>query len=777
MDLGCLDLGCISVLDKHSNGDVSVDSDKKKDGDSNEPEVPSPSYKSAKNKSSKGTAVNRSYSQMKKPHRKSLSPLNWFPRKKVDSYLKRKIRLLQEVEGMTSTLDETLGDSNPHYSRVLREKIAAREAACTAMEARKAALVEASWCRILKASRIQSKEAEALLQESEKKVTEAFEAAAALGVIMYDRPDFPRKACEIESSSVNMGGSTTHTVTASFETPFEVDKEVAAAVKIAFIRLANCHSSFDKDEHKDLLRKISQNPDMDEVSESSSGCESDTQSQLESDCQVIKLQTGNAERQSKKSSTKLIDIMLERLKCLQEDELASLATIVATCGLNAALLEVENTKHHDTDFGTDCIMAPANAKHGQTKKEHVPELPSLDKFLVKHMSRLEREVQEAKNGRKNDSKEVSEEEKLETSENSRISTSETVSDFGSILVKHTSKFQKEIEVAKKTSGKEFEMKEMQVRKAQDNEQDLPSLDKFLVKHVSKLEREVEEARNRRKNDTVERTGTSTPVDFTFQDGKQEGKENIDSNKQANEEASNGMEQSKKEDTINAVANESESSLDSILVKPVHRLEREKKHALLGWEMEYQTSHNKKKHEWSDGSGCESLEKVLVKRVSNLEKAKMDFGLKGEEVGEIKPSRNRREERERELQEAWGGWSLGNSVRTRPSKLERDKASWVKEEEKKVGNTNADTKKCTESLDQVLVKHQSRLEREKHLASQKGIDEIKVPNSRQEARERELQAAWGGLSLGNSVRSHLSRLEQDKAAWTEAEEDERRRVEA
>lgn len=54
---------------------------------------------------------------------------------------------------MTSTLDETLGDSNPHYSRVLREKIAAREAALTAMEARKAALVEASWCRILKASR------------------------------------------------------------------------------------------------------------------------------------------------------------------------------------------------------------------------------------------------------------------------------------------------------------------------------------------------------------------------------------------------------------------------------------------------------------------------------------------------------------------------------------------------------------------------------------------------------------------------------------------------
>lgn len=54
---------------------------------------------------------------------------------------------------MNSTLDETLGDANPHYCRVLREKIAVREAAQRAVEARKAALVEASWCRILQAAR------------------------------------------------------------------------------------------------------------------------------------------------------------------------------------------------------------------------------------------------------------------------------------------------------------------------------------------------------------------------------------------------------------------------------------------------------------------------------------------------------------------------------------------------------------------------------------------------------------------------------------------------
>lgn len=53
---------------------------------------------------------------------------------------------------MNLTLDQTLGTSNPHYSRVLREKMAVRKAAQKAMEARRAALVEASWCRILRAA-------------------------------------------------------------------------------------------------------------------------------------------------------------------------------------------------------------------------------------------------------------------------------------------------------------------------------------------------------------------------------------------------------------------------------------------------------------------------------------------------------------------------------------------------------------------------------------------------------------------------------------------------
>lgn len=53
---------------------------------------------------------------------------------------------------MNLTLNQTLANSNPHYSRVLREKMAAREAAHKAIEARRAALVEACWCRILRAA-------------------------------------------------------------------------------------------------------------------------------------------------------------------------------------------------------------------------------------------------------------------------------------------------------------------------------------------------------------------------------------------------------------------------------------------------------------------------------------------------------------------------------------------------------------------------------------------------------------------------------------------------
>ncbi|KAG4984407.1 hypothetical protein JHK87_029156 [Glycine soja] len=73
-----------------------------------------------------------------------------------------------------------------------------------------------------------------------------------------------------------------------------------------------------------------------------------------------------------------------------------------------------------------------------------------------------------------------------------------------------------------------------------------------------------------------------------------------------------------------------------------------------------------------------LDKVLVKHVSKLEKEKMRIN-SGEEWGPVKRSHRNihsetNEARERELQEAWGGQGLGNSIKPRLSKLEREKNS-------------------------------------------------------------------------------------------------------
>ncbi|KAG4984408.1 hypothetical protein JHK87_029157 [Glycine soja] len=162
-----------------------------------------------------------------------------------------------------------------------------------------------------------------------------------MGVIMFDLPNCPKKRCQLETSSVNGEGSSTHTVTASFETALSIG------------------------EFKELLRKISENPDTVEgnldLSEFSSECESESGSEFDSvsqksdlNCQDLDSkisflgasQRKNRRRKSLENRIKLVDMMIERLKCLQEDELSSLATIIATNGLNAALAEVQNSKPH-----------------------------------------------------------------------------------------------------------------------------------------------------------------------------------------------------------------------------------------------------------------------------------------------------------------------------------------------------------------------------------------------------------------------------------------------
>ncbi|KAK6805614.1 hypothetical protein RDI58_003399 [Solanum bulbocastanum] len=791
-------------------------------------------------------SLNKSGSQIRKPPHCKTSPLNWFPRKKVDSYLKRKIKMLQEVDGMNSTLDETLGDANPHYCRVLREKIAVREAAQRAVEARKAALVEASWCRILQASRIDS---------------------TAIGVILYDIPDCSQKHYKIEKSPAKEGGPTTHIVRTSLETAFEVDKQVANAVKAALLKLANC-LSMNKDEVKELLHRISQNPETDdnhqEVSEFSSECESDTASEATESEKEKERKYKKKQAYEKFNMPNLVEMMLERLRCLQEDELASLATIVATCGLNAALAEAKNSKVHvsgsaaddrsELSVGDETVKGAeelpnldkflvkrltrlerevleaknarseagerseqsqneschkvinsgyhTNSSHDlasilkkpsfskfekeieeaknnsetlvRTKckaSDNSSEVPSLDKFLVKRLTRFEREVLEAKNARseagekcektrdKSSDKVVHadyhtdtgndlasilkkrsskfEKEIEEATNNSEMLLIKTickasnsnvysfeVPDLGSVLVKHSSKLEKDIEEAKRKNEKlsEIEGKNsnrlgtVAIGRKKKHEMDVPSLEDYLVKHMTKLEKEIQEAKNR--ENTVDPNANVSETTSLV------GKENVDHNVNS----CNGEQPSKSADTLSFEVENKEAvdSLDKILVKPVHRLQRIKMQES-STRRDYCAQRTQRKIEANNATDSEGLDKILVKHVSKLEKEKMSFHAKEDSLLNVK----KRDTIGKQLQNNEG------------------------------------------SLDQILVKHKSRLEREKMAAIQPEDDDDQVRHSitRKVIRERELQEAWGGFSLGNSMRPRMSRLQRDKAAWLKAEEEE------
>ncbi|CAL9057085.1 unnamed protein product [Musa banksii] len=695
-------------------------------------------------------SVNKSTSQIKKNlHRKSASPLNWFPRKKTDSFLKRKIKHLQEIEGMNLSLDETLGNANPHYTRIAREKIAAQEAARKAMEARRAAMIEASWCRILGAARIRSKEAEARLEKAEKCAAEAFEAARAMGVMMYDRPDRQRRQWEVETS-LAIGGRSTHRVTTSFETAFEVDKEVAAAVKRAFMRLANCPSSSNKEEFKDLLCKISQNPDtngsMEDLPEKFSECETDRGAEPEQDSHIsrdtVKKHATRIKQRKQKNSllptvggsssstspTVLIDSMLDRLTCLHEDELASLAVIVATRGLNAALRETESSKENDVEPISSCICT--------LQKEALAEVPSLDKFLVKHVSRLEREVQEAKRSNAEIDKQRTTDTRVVERKipNKNETQAESSLDLGSDLVKHVSELGNGILESRRDNSQvkdgSMTAKSNAIAPSSDN---IPSLEELSGPSHNKVCKQSSSS-NRLTEDVAHLDLMVMPEEVQRRpsDGRGGGKENIDlvpvdemhkAGKRMSRverakvevlKAFSGQERNRGGDTVEAMG------LDKILVKPIHRLEKEKMRAVEQRRDEIVPRDHKK--QGTDVNAPESLDMVLVKHVSRLEKEKLTVA---------------------------GTRSVKRNNQQQP-------------------------RECAESLDEILVKHQSKLEKAKLAVTRQPADYIKHGEARREARERELQEAWGGLSLGNSLRPHISRIERDKAAWRKAEEEEHTR---
>lgn len=563
---------------------------------------------------------------------------------------------------------------------------------------------------------------------------------------MYDKPDSSRRPCKVESHS-SIGGKSTHMVTASFETAFDVDKEVMVAIKRAFIQLANNPPSSNKEEFKDLLWKISQNPDNSETEpEISSESEFDvkfssdnevntqvTEKKHKSNCRQL---PSDHDKRSAKSFTELVSVMLDRLKGLQEDELASLATIVATCGLNAALLEQEHGKQYEQgtrgarrdSFATRFMEGYSN------RKETVTEVPSLDKFLVKHVSRLEREVQEARNSRCQHAPGTSE--VINTEAKSTLI--EPFSDLGSILVKHVSKLEKEIQEAKKSHKEKTDVLSGRTLHAiVSSNKDKENIDSNMLT-VLFVATEGEHQAGKL-TETNDRTPFGTENELELEHMKQSPVKHISRLERAKQEA------------LDSFSSQEQTSLDKLLVKPMHRLEREKMRALERGT--YTMKRDQQKH-GADVTALESLDKVLVKHDSMLEKEKMASRIEYDPISTVKIGEKQPEKLE----------SLDESFVRHQSKLEKAKLAASQQPVYDIIKHRKQTEvAASDSLDRILVMHQPKLEKVKLAAAQQSDDYTKYSDSRKQARERELQETWGGLSLGNSIRPHLSRLERDRVS--------------
>jgi len=560
------------------------------------------------------------------------------------------------------------------------------------------------------------------------RATEAFEEARAMGVMMYDKPDCPHQQYEVESSS-HTGGGSTHKVTASFQTAFQVDMEISAAVKKAFVRLANSPDSAKRPEFKELLWRISQNPDLTEADsnyddkQQLGDCRNEGTSSSKLNKEDINGSSApsNFNTTTVQESIDVVSIMLERLKALHEDELASLAVIVATSGLNTAL-QCERGKYHETDPANNISAGSLRSQSRRystaaslvdvqgPEKEVAPELPSLDKFLVKHLSKLEREVQEAREASRKATliKSVAHDAPSQFSSSNAKAES---SDLGSILVKHVSKLEKEILEAKKNNQSIVKASDVQSRNRE--------------LEFTRAQLEAENKGDSKGNCDSKGSGEGSNHIQDFSDYVQEDKENRNLYSHQLPPSGAMVRQSGKRLTrIEAAKLEALKSFctvdgntldvgpDKIFIKPIHRLEKEKREARKG-----QT--NVPKHPEKHGQSptvTEGLDDILVKHVSRLEREKIDY------------------EKRNPLGEGWTN---------------------VPHDQRKNGN-NAQP---FESLDQVLVKHVSRLERETMESEKRNA--VGGGTNMQNDKQRPCNSAIAADSLDQVLVKHISRLEKEK----------------
>ncbi|KAH9331151.1 hypothetical protein KI387_003259 [Taxus chinensis] len=221
---------------------------------------------------------------------------------------------------------------------------------------------------------------------------------------------------------------------------FKVDKEVAGAVKLAFSNLDFLPAStitYIFNINDNACRRVSIKPnekdfaifnnlvgfdDLSFESEAQIQGEQQTDSDLKNNTHTIIVpQTCENQPKCPKSkkefaneagiSEELIDLMLKRMKLLKENELVSLAMIVATRGLSAMLREENKEQGPNGECNSGSLgdilvkrvsrlevkKIVASKVPREPKKKSSPKiLPDLRSILVKHVSKLEREVQEAR---------------------------------------------------------------------------------------------------------------------------------------------------------------------------------------------------------------------------------------------------------------------------------------------------------------------------------------------------------------------------------------------
>ncbi|MCO5566377.1 hypothetical protein L7F22_020054 [Adiantum nelumboides] len=628
---------------------------------------------------------------LRSPGRKN-SPIRWFPRKKTESYLDRKIRMLQEKEGKVVSLDETLGAANLHLSRIEREKLAAQAAAAEAMNLRKGALVEASWCRILKLAGIPCKQAILEMQKAEKKAATALAEAENRGVILHQGP---------AEREAGFGA-----VTASLDTAFDVDKEVTAAIKVALRHVSSsgdreCDAAYNNsgDMTTELAQSQSSDPETkDECIHGEQVIQDDPVSRRTSLC----LRPGSVDKQDP-----LIAMMVSRIEELGLEHQTALAGIVATCGLSELL-------------------------KNQSLEQELSERPA-----------------ELSNPMSNEG-----------------------SDLGSILVKHVSRLQREVQAAKDTSR----LSQAEGQKGSGGRQKVAhveSLDQILVKHVSKLEKEkLAAAQARRKMTSETPELENSPTEVCTQNGFC---------KEVKEDGRSALERDRK--TLCEVTN---ISCDSNL-KQVPTREKEKQLAST-MPADLHAANVNKVHSESaktlDGAGstvqldCDPGS-ILVKHVSRLEKEKQmakalaqDPGKKGDKskqscqvgLGDILVKRLSRLEIEKAKALRTGEKEFQSDENSYPASLHSDNEN---DETGRAANSGSDAGPWR------LSNAQKSLQLQGTWGGPAMLREPPLIRSnatrRKSLREKQLEEAWGGVSLGNALKRHVSKLEKEQAAWRCAED--------